>query len=104
MIGASATMGGAARLWPRIRLPSSTTARRSVTATGLVDDELPPAEMPAQPIADVSHAFGRSPQSTPAPKPGCWRSAGALHRAGHHQGRDPSLVADRPSYRNIEEG
>ena len=34
---------------------------RSALATGLVDYELPPAEMPAQLIAYVSHAFGRPP-------------------------------------------
>ena len=32
---------------------------RSVIATGLVDYELPPAEMPAQLIAYASHAFGK---------------------------------------------
>ncbi len=37
---------------------------RSAIATGLVDYELPPAEMPAQLIAYVAHAFGR-----PAPGP-----------------------------------
>ena len=33
---------------------------RSALATGLVDYELPPAEMPAQLIAYVAHAFGKS--------------------------------------------
>ncbi len=33
---------------------------RSALATGLVDYELPPAEMPAQLIAYVTHAFGKS--------------------------------------------
>jgi two-component system CheB/CheR fusion protein len=43
---------------------------RSAIATGLVDYVLPPAEMPAQLIAYVAHAFGRAsyPVSTPAPK------------------------------------
>ena len=36
---------------------------RSAIATGLVDYELPPAEMPAQLIAYVTHAFGRLPRS-----------------------------------------
>ena len=35
---------------------------RSAIATGLVDYELPPAEMPAQLIAYVAHAFGRPPR------------------------------------------
>ena len=43
---------------------------RSVIATGLVDCVLPPAEMPAQLIAYVAHAFGKSarPVSAPTPK------------------------------------
>ncbi len=43
---------------------------RSAIATGQVDYELPPAEMPAQLIAYVAHAFGKSslPASAPAPK------------------------------------
>jgi two-component system CheB/CheR fusion protein len=43
---------------------------RSAIATGLVDYELPPAEMPAQLIAYVAHAFGAPPRaaSVPAPK------------------------------------
>jgi two-component system, chemotaxis family, CheB/CheR fusion protein len=42
---------------------------RSAIATGLVDFELPPAEMPAQLIAYVNHAFGKPPRPvSPAPK------------------------------------
>ncbi|MEO8120913.1 MAG: chemotaxis protein CheB, partial [Rhodoferax sp.] len=43
---------------------------RSAIATGLVDYELAPAEMPAQLIAYAAHAFGRSvpPISAPAPR------------------------------------
>jgi two-component system CheB/CheR fusion protein len=43
---------------------------RSAIATGLVDYELPPAEMPAQLIAYIAHAFGKStpPPTAPAPK------------------------------------
>ncbi len=43
---------------------------RSAIATGLVDFELPPAEMPAQLMAYAAHAFGRVPRglSSPAPK------------------------------------
>ncbi len=39
----------------------------SAIATGLVDYVLPPAEMPAQLIAYVSHAFGRPPLPAAAP-------------------------------------
>src|SRR5512141_3223343 len=35
---------------------------RSAIATGLVDYELPPAEMPAQLIAYAAHAFGKPPR------------------------------------------
>ncbi|MEE4136908.1 MAG: chemotaxis protein CheB [Desulforhopalus sp.] len=42
---------------------------RSAIATGLVDYELPPAEMPAQIIAYVTHAFGKPPRpAVAAPK------------------------------------
>jgi len=42
---------------------------RSAIATGFVDYELPPAEMPAQLIAYVTHAFGKPPvPATPPPK------------------------------------
>jgi two-component system CheB/CheR fusion protein len=43
---------------------------RSAIATGLVDYVLSPAEMPAQLIAYVAHAFGKTPRplSAPAPK------------------------------------
>ena len=44
---------------------------RSAISTGLVDYELPPAEMPAQLIAYAAHAFGKPPSraaSPPAPK------------------------------------
>ena len=42
---------------------------RSAIATGLVDYVLPPAEMPAQLIAYVAHAFGRLPLLVSAPSP-----------------------------------
>ncbi|MEO0017812.1 MAG: hypothetical protein RLZZ522_1095, partial [Verrucomicrobiota bacterium] len=42
---------------------------RSVIATGLVDYELPPAEMPAQLIAYAAHAFGKLPRTTTLPAP-----------------------------------
>jgi two-component system, chemotaxis family, CheB/CheR fusion protein len=42
---------------------------RSAISTGLVDFELPPAEMPAQLITYVTHAFGKPPRpAAPAPK------------------------------------
>ncbi|MGO9259020.1 MAG: chemotaxis protein CheB [Bryobacteraceae bacterium] len=43
---------------------------RSAIATGLVDYVLPPAEMPAQLMAYVTHALGRTPHpaASPAPK------------------------------------
>jgi two-component system CheB/CheR fusion protein len=42
---------------------------RSAIATGLVDYVLPPAEMPAQLIAYVNHAFGKTPRRVSAPTP-----------------------------------
>jgi two-component system CheB/CheR fusion protein len=42
---------------------------RSAIATGLVDYELPPAEMPAQLIAYVAQAFGNLPRPDSAPAP-----------------------------------
>ncbi|MFB1489719.1 MULTISPECIES: chemotaxis protein CheB [unclassified Thiocapsa] len=42
---------------------------RSAIATGLVDYELPPAEMPAQLIAYALHAFGHPPRSGAVPPP-----------------------------------
>jgi two-component system CheB/CheR fusion protein len=42
---------------------------RSAIATGLVDYELPPAEMPAQLMTYVAHAFGNPPRTASAPTP-----------------------------------
>ena len=42
---------------------------RSAIATGLVDYDLPPAEMPAQLIAYVAQAFGKLPRTATAPAP-----------------------------------
>ncbi len=42
---------------------------RSAIGTGLVDYELPPAEMPAQLIAYVAHAFAKPPRPATAPTP-----------------------------------
>ncbi|MBK7422506.1 MAG: PAS domain-containing protein [Propionivibrio sp.] len=50
---------------------------RSAIATGLVDYELPPAEMPAQLMAYATHAFGKLPRHATAPTP---KSEGALKK------------------------
>ena len=42
---------------------------QSALATGLVDYEMPPAEMPAHLIAYAAHAFGKLPRSTTIPAP-----------------------------------
>jgi len=42
---------------------------RSAIATGMVDYEMPPAEMPAQLIAYAAHAFGKLPHLTSKPAP-----------------------------------
>ncbi|MFZ2955960.1 MAG: chemotaxis protein CheB [Candidatus Ozemobacteraceae bacterium] len=42
---------------------------RSAIGTGLVDYELPPAEMPTQIMSYVAHAFGKGPRTTLAPAP-----------------------------------
>ena len=50
---------------------------RSAIATGLVDYQLPPAEMPAQLIAYAAHAFGKLPR---AASPVALRSENALKK------------------------
>ncbi|MCX6567034.1 MAG: PAS domain-containing protein [Candidatus Aminicenantes bacterium] len=55
-----------------VQNPSSTEydgMPRSAIATGLVDYELPPAEMPARLIAYVSHAFGKPSRPAAATTP-----------------------------------
>jgi two-component system CheB/CheR fusion protein len=42
---------------------------RSAIATGLVDYILPPAKMPAELVAYVTHAFGKKPRPVSAPPP-----------------------------------
>ena len=54
---------------------------RSAIATGLVDYELPPAEMPAQLIAYVAHAFGKPPAARHAPTPRPKRAEKDFHPA-----------------------
>ncbi len=49
----------------------------SAIATGLVDYELAPSEMPAQLMAYSAHAFGRRPRSSAAPAP---RTENALRK------------------------
>jgi two-component system, chemotaxis family, CheB/CheR fusion protein len=74
---------------------------RSALGTGLVDYELPPAEMPAQLIAYAAHAFGRPPRTASVPTP---KSENALKKilvllraqAGHDFSQyKPSTVTRR---------
>ncbi|MEI7892796.1 MAG: chemotaxis protein CheB [Myxococcales bacterium] len=75
---------------------------RSAIATGLVDYELPPAEMPAVLIAYVTHAFGKSFES-PAPAP---RAEDALKKIfillRAKTGHDFSLYKPSTIHRRIE--
>ena len=70
-LGCGRSRARAAWSWPRSRVHRYDGMPRSALATGLVDFVLPPAEMPAQLIAYVAHAFGRSPGGCrpPAPAP-----------------------------------
>ncbi len=76
---------------------------RSALATGLVDFELPPAEMPAQLIAYTSHAFGARPHSMAAPAP---RAESAVKRLlillRAHTGHDFSQYKPSTILRRIE--
>jgi len=65
-LGVRAIKGGGGMVM--VQKPESTEydgMPRSALATGLVDYELPPAEMPAQIMNYVAHAFGRQAQPTP---------------------------------------
>ncbi len=75
---------------------------RSALATGLVDYELPPAEMPAQLIAYTAHAFGRPPRpAVPASKTeNAVRKIFVLLRA--QTGHDFSQYKPSTIYRRIE--
>ena len=76
---------------------------RSALATGLVDYELPPAEMPTQLIAYVAHAFGKLPRSTPNPTPkteNALKKIVVLLRA--QTGHDFSQYKPSTLYRRIE--
>ena len=74
---------------------------RSAIATGLADYELPPAEMPAQIINYVNHAFSRPPQSGAVP-----RAASALNKIfiilRNQIGHDFSLYKPSTIHRRIE--
>ena len=75
---------------------------RSAIATGLVDYELPPAEMPAQLIAYTAHAFGKLPlPATPPPKTeSALKKVFVLLRA--QTGHDFSQYKPTTSQRRIE--
>ncbi|MBM9537914.1 chemotaxis protein CheB [Desulfobulbus alkaliphilus] len=76
---------------------------RSAIATGLVDFELLPAEMPAQLIRYAAHAFGKSPKvgTTPMLKSeNALRKMFVLLRA--HTGHDFSLYKSSTIWRRIE--
>lgn len=76
---------------------------RSALATGLVDYELPPAKMPAQLIAYVTHAFGKSHRPINAAIP---QSDGALKKIfvllRTQTGHDFSQYKPSTIYRRIE--
>jgi two-component system CheB/CheR fusion protein len=76
---------------------------RSALATGLVDYELPPAEMAAQLITYAAHAFGKLPPSTTLPAPkveGAMKKIFILLRA--QTGHDFSLYKPSTIHRRIE--
>lgn len=76
---------------------------RSAIATGLVDYELPPAEMPAQLIAYAAHAFGKPPRLVAAPEPkadNALKKIFILLRA--QTGHDFSQYKPSTIYRRIE--
>ena len=76
---------------------------QSALATGLVDYELPPAEMPAQLMAYVAHAFGRPPRHISAAAP---LSENALKKIfvllRSQTGHDFSQYKPSTIYRRIE--
>lgn len=76
---------------------------RSAIATGLVDYELPPAEMPAQLMAYVAHAFGRPPHPAtvpPAKTENALKKIFVLLRS--HTGHDFSQYKISTIHRRIE--
>jgi len=75
----------------------------SAIATGLVDYVLPPAEMPAQLIAYVSHAFGKTPRPAVATLP---QTGAALKKIGvllrDRTGHDFSQYKQNTLIRRVE--
>jgi two-component system CheB/CheR fusion protein len=76
---------------------------RSAIATGLVDYELPPAEMPAQLIAYAGHAFGKPPRPATIPEP---KTESAMKKIfillRDQTGHDFSLYKPSTIHRRIE--
>jgi two-component system CheB/CheR fusion protein len=76
---------------------------RSAIATGLTDYVLPPAEMPAQLIAYVAHAFGKRPRPVSPPTP---KAEDALKKIcilmRDHTGHDFSLYKQKTMTRRVE--
>nr|WP_315429493.1 chemotaxis protein CheB [uncultured Albidiferax sp.] len=77
---------------------------RSTLGTGLVDYELPPAEMPAQLMAYVAHAYGRPPRSvTSTSAPQTENNLKKIFILLHtHTGHDFSQYKPSTIYRRIE--
>ncbi|MCK9174864.1 MAG: PAS domain-containing protein [Desulforhopalus sp.] len=76
---------------------------RSALATGLVDYELPPAEMPARLIAYVTHAFGTPPKRTAGDVPKTENALKKLFLLLRSQtGHDFSLYKPNTINRRIE--
>ncbi|MBN1263854.1 MAG: PAS domain-containing protein [Anaerolineales bacterium] len=76
---------------------------RSAIATGLVDYELPPAEMPAQLMAYVAQAFGKLPQAAASPEPQTENSLNKIFiLLRTHTGHDFSLYKPSTIQRRIE--
>jgi two-component system CheB/CheR fusion protein len=76
---------------------------RSAIATGLVDYELPPAEMPLQLIAYATHAYAKPPRPTAIPEP---KTESALKKIfvllRSQTGHDFSQYKPSTIYRRIE--
>lgn len=76
---------------------------QSALATGLVDYNLPPAEMPAQLIAYVTHAFGRPPHAASAATPLSENALKKIFVMLHtHTGHDFSQYKPNTIFRRIE--
>ena len=76
---------------------------RSAIATGLVDYQLPPAEMPKQLMANIAHIFGKLPRSG---QPASLKTEGALKKIfvllRAQTGHDFSQYKPSTIYRRIE--